>query len=338
MQPFAHYAHYPLAVATCALLGACAAKTPNYPAPPLFTSTVQAYHPSVVPLAPSTYPVPVAPLPLPRGAQLAGSDLIAEQDLLDVTVFKVPDLTRSVRVDTRGNITYPLIGTLRAKGLKPAQLEQEIARLLGQSYMNNPQVSVLVKESVQNRVTVEGAVRQPGVFPVVGGMTVLQAIANAGGLSEQADTRRAILLRRDAQGQVSQQPIDIAAIRQGRLQDMVLLQDDRIVVQEATYNRITVTGAVAQPGVFPLKEGMTFMQAVASAGGITRVANKYKAVLFRRTLDGQMQRYAVNLDAVYRGTSLDPMLQQDDRIVILEANERLLFEDATRLISPVTLF
>lgn len=325
-------------ISICLTLSACVAKTPNYPAPPLFASTVTAYNPSVVPLAPSAKPVPVAPMIIPQGVQEVGSDLIGEQDLLDITVFKVPDLTRSVRVDGQGYITYPLVGKLRAKGLRPAQLEDQLAKLLEQSYMHNPQVTVLVKESTQNRITVEGAVRLPGVFPVVGSMTVLQALAKAGGLTEQADSRRAVLLRKSANGQVSQQPIDIAAIRQGRLQDFTLLQDDRIVVQDAIYNRFTVSGAVGQPGVYPLKEGMTVMQAVATAGGMTRLANKYKAMIFRRGLDGREQRYAVNLDAIYRGTSLDPMIQQDDRIVILEAREKVIYDEATRFVSPLSLF
>ena len=325
-------------VSVCLVLSACATKTPNYPAPPLFASTVTAYNPSVVPLAPITRPIPVAPIELPKASQVAGSDLIGEQDLLDITVFKVPDLTRSVRVDGQGYMTYPLVGKLRAKGLRPAQLEQQLASLLEKNYMHNPQVTVLIKESTQNRVTVEGAVRLPGVFPVVGSMTVLQALAKAGGLTEQADSRRAILLRKDAKGELSQQPIDIAAIRQGRLQDFILLQDDRLVVQDAIYNRFTVSGAVGQPGVYPLKEGMTVMQAVATAGGMTRLANKYKALVFRRGLDGREQHYAVNLDAIYRGTSLDPMIQQDDRIVILEAREKVIYDEATRFLSPVTLF
>lgn len=325
-------------ISICLALTACATKTARYPAPPLFTSTVTAYNPSVVPLAPSTRPIPVAPMLLPRGVQEVGSDLIGEQDLLDITVFKVPDLTRSVRVDGQGYITYPLVGKLHAKGLRPAQLEEQLARLLAKGYMHDPQVTVLVKESTQNRITVEGAVRLPGVFPVVGSMTILQALAKAGGLTEQADTRRAVLLRKGADGQMSQQPIDIAAIRQGRLQDFTLLQDDRIVVQDAIYNRFTVSGAVGQPGVYPLKEGMTVMQAVATAGGMTRLANKYKALVFRRGLDGREQRYSVNLDAIYRGTSLDPMIQQDDRIVILEAREKVIYDEATRFVSPFTLF
>ncbi len=241
-------------------------------------------------------------------------------------------------IDSRGYITYPLIGQVRAKGLKPAQLERVIAQKLEQTYMNNPQVTVVVKESVQNRVTVEGAVNKPGVFPVSGRMTVLQAIALAGGLDARADVHSAVLLRRNANGQISQQPIDIAAIRQGRMQDLMLIQDDRIVVQEATYNRFTVDGSVAKPGVFQLQPGMTFMQAIAMAGGITELTDKTNATLFRRDRHGQFRRYAVNLEAIREGRAPDPLLERDDRIVMSEDGKKTFLRDASRFISPIKLF
>ena len=260
------------------------------------------------------------------------------QDLLEITVFKVPDLTREIRVNDRGEVTFPLIGSVRARGLTPAQLEQAIAAKLKATYMNDPQVTVVVKESVQNRVTVEGAVKQPGVFPVTGSMTVLQAIAMAGGLDPKADTHRAVLLRRNARGQMSQQPIDLAAIRDGRMQDLVLLQDDRIVVQEATYQRFTVSGSVATPGVYALREGMTFMQAIATAGGLTRLAEKDQAILFRRDQSGNFRRYAVNLEAIRDGLAVDPALGPDDRIVVVESGVRTFVDDASKFVAPIKLF
>ena len=123
---------------------------------------------------PAALPAPVRPLPLytrkvpaaktytpgkyPVGIK-AGSDLIAKQDLLEITVFKVPDLSREIRVGNNGSITFPLIGGVHAHGLTPAQLERQIEQRLGKDFMNNPQVTVVVKESTKNRVTVEGAVR-----------------------------------------------------------------------------------------------------------------------------------------------------------------------------------
>ena len=283
---------------------------------------------------PAALPAPLQPLPLytrkvpaaktytpgkyPVGIK-AGSDLISKQDLLEITVFKVPDLSREIRVGNNGSITFPLIGSVHAHGLTPAQLERQIEQQLGKDFMNNPQVTVVVKESTKNRVTVEGAVRTPGVFPVTGDMTVLQAIALAGGLAEKADTHRAVLLRRNFRGQISQQPIDIAAIRQGRMQDLMLLQDDRIVVPEGTYNRFTVNGEVTNPGVFDLRDGMTIMQAVSMAGGLTAKADRKQAVLFRRDQSGNFRRYTVNLRNIAEGREVDPAIGLDDRIVIAEA-------------------
>ena len=309
-------------------------------APPLTASnSIQASLPAPRPALPLyTRQVPVAktytPGKYPTGIR-AGSDIISKQDLLEITVFKVPDLTREIRVGNNGSVTFPLIGSVRAHGMTPAQLERQIEQRLGKDFMNNPQVTVVVKESTQNRVTVEGAVRQPGVFPVTGNMTVLQAIALAGGLEAKADTRRAILLRRNARGQISQQPIDIAAIRQGRMQDLMLLQDDRIVVQQATFNRFTVAGAVSNPGVFELQEGMTFLQAVAMAGGLTELADKRQAVLFRRNQSGNFQRYVINLKAIVEGGAVDPEIGMDDRIVLIDSKTRRLLRDASQFLGPI---
>lgn len=337
-----HTKYIILPVVSALLMSGCVTNKKN--TAPMLTAanSIHASLPAPLPVAPlSTRPVPMAttytPGKFPTGLR-AGSDLISPQDLLEVTVFKVPDLTRELRVDSRGQITYPLIGQVRAQGMKPAQLERIIAQKLEQSYMNNPQVTVVVKESVQNRVTVDGAVKKAGVFPVAGDMTVLQAIALAGGLEANADMHSAILLRKNAHGQVSQQPIDLGAIREGRMQDLALLQDDRIVVQEGTYNRFTVDGTVASPGVFPLQPGMTFMQAVAMAGGITDLADKEQANLFRRDQSGGFRRYAVNLQAIREGRVPDPLLERDDRIVMVESRTKTFLRDASKFVNPIQLF
>lgn len=331
-----------LPVVSGLLISGCGLTKKNTAPPLTAANSIHASLPAPAPVAPlSTRPVPVAttytPGQYPSGVR-AGSDLLSVQDLLEITVFKVPDLTRELRIDSRGYITYPLIGAVRAKGLKPAQLERVIAQKLEQTYMNNPQVTVVVKESVQNRVTVEGAVKKAGVFPVSGDMTVLQAIALAGGLDVKADVNNATLLRRNARGQISQQPIDIAAIREGRMQDLMLIQDDRIVVQEATYNRFTVDGSVSSPGVFQLQPGMTFMQAVAMAGGITELSDKTNATLFRRDRSGNFRRYAVNLEAIRDGRAPDPLLERDDRIVMGEDGTKVFLRDFGGLINPTALF
>lgn len=297
-----------------------------------------AYLPQPAPVRSAyTRPVPVSRIPAPAGIR-AGSDLIAAQDKLEITVFKVPDLTRELRVGTDGMITFPLVGQIRASGLRPAQLEQAIARKLAATYMKDPQVTVVVKESVQNRVTVEGAVKKPGVFPVIGSMTVLQAVAMAEGFTANADASGAVLLRKSSSGQISQQAIDIAAIRQGRMQDLLLLQDDRLFIPEATYKRFTVAGEVNSPGLFELRDGMTILQAVAMAGGMTRLADKKQALLFRRDDSGNFRRFKVNLQAIFEGRAADPYVDMDDRVVVLNSRTKTFLDEATRYITPPSLW
>jgi polysaccharide export outer membrane protein len=151
---------------------------------------------------------------------------------VEVDVYKVPDLSKDVRVDSDGNITLPLIGSVHAAGLSASQLERVIAQKLAKDYMNNPQVNVFVKESTRNKVTVAGAVQQSGVFPVTGEITLLQAISQAQGLNKLADQHNIFLFRKN--GKVVQRyRVNLDAINRGLAPDPVLMPDDRIVVLDS---------------------------------------------------------------------------------------------------------
>ncbi len=160
---------------------------------------------------------------LPTGT--SGSDRIAPQDLLEIDVFKVPDLSKEVRVDDNGNITLALIGTVRAQGLSASQLETQIATRLEKDYMHNPQVNVLVKESTASKVTVSGAVNTPGVYPLAGDTTVTQAIALAAGLSRLAVKDNVTVFRNGKPYTVM-----LADIEMGKVADPVVIAGDKIQV------------------------------------------------------------------------------------------------------------
>ena len=100
---------------------------------------------------------------------------IAPQDTLEIAVFQVPGLSKTIRVDSGGTILLPLIGQMTASGRTSKQLSDEVASELGKRYMNDPLVTVTVKESAGQRVTVDGAVIQPGIYPISGETTLLQA-------------------------------------------------------------------------------------------------------------------------------------------------------------------
>ena len=157
---------------------------------------------------------------------VTNSDLIAPQDTLDVNVFKVPDLSaKSLKVESTGKISLPLIGSVQVSGLTISQAEQKIRQRL-KEYMQDPKVSITrTDKAIGKRVTVEGEVKTPGVFPIKGNLSFLQAIAMAQGLSPLADARN-ILFYRDGK----QYQINLGLVRTGQIPDPVLRGDDRIVV------------------------------------------------------------------------------------------------------------
>ncbi|WMP17917.1 polysaccharide biosynthesis/export family protein [Thiothrix lacustris] len=165
----------------------------------------------------------IASASLPTGT--SGSDRIAPQDLLEIDVFKVPDLSKEVRVDDNGNITLALIGTVHAQGMSASQLEQQIATRLEKDYMHNPQVNVLVKESTASKITVSGAVNKPGVYPLAGDTTLTQAIALAEGLSHLAVKDNVTVFRNGKPYTVL-----LSEVEMGKIADPVVIAGDKIQV------------------------------------------------------------------------------------------------------------
>jgi polysaccharide export outer membrane protein len=154
---------------------------------------------------------------------------ISPLDKLQVSVFQVPDLSRDVDVDLGGNITMPLIGSVRAVDLTTSQLQERLEQQLGQRYLRNPDVTVTVRESSRRHITVDGAVRQPGQFQISGPTTLMQAVALARGTDETANPRRVAVFRQ-IQGQRMAAAFDLTAIRRGNAEDPVIYTGDIIVV------------------------------------------------------------------------------------------------------------
>jgi polysaccharide export outer membrane protein len=154
---------------------------------------------------------------------------IGPHDTLDINVFGVDALTRTVQVDAAGQIDFPLIGAVPAAARTTRELGQDIALRLNQRYLEAPQVSVMVKTSVTQRFTVEGSVENPGVFELPGRMTLLQAIATARGLNETGNPRHVVVFR-TVDGQRRAGLANLSAIRAGRTADPQIYAGDVIVV------------------------------------------------------------------------------------------------------------
>jgi polysaccharide export outer membrane protein len=164
------------------------------------------------------------------GGPVSGDYRIGATDLLKVTVFQVPDLSfDEVRVDTTGQIEMPLIGSVQAAGRTPPELAQEIARLLSDRYLQNPQVTVTVTQAASEKITVDGAVNKPGVYEMRGRTTLLQAVAMAEGPSRLADLE-SVAVFRTVEGRRMVALFDLAAIRNGQAEDPLVRGDDVIVV------------------------------------------------------------------------------------------------------------
>jgi polysaccharide export outer membrane protein len=156
---------------------------------------------------------------------------VGPNDLLDVEVLNLDGAKRTVRVNAAGYITMPLIGAVTVAGLTQQQVEARIAELYGAKYLQDPQVSVFIKEFTTERITVDGAVVKPGIYPLVGQMTLLRVIALAGGFGNIANSSKVMLFRQGENGQRQVATFDVDRIRSGTDTDPLIRGDDLIVVQ-----------------------------------------------------------------------------------------------------------
>lgn len=154
---------------------------------------------------------------------------IGPSDLLEISVFQVKELDRTVRVNSRGLISLPLIGAMNAAGMTNTELEDAISAKLQENYLQNPQVSVFIKEFTSQRVTIEGQVVKGGIFPLVGNTTLLQALALAGGVNEIAEQTVSVF-RLTGEGRREMLAYDVERIRDGSVLDPTMRNNDIVVV------------------------------------------------------------------------------------------------------------
>jgi polysaccharide biosynthesis/export protein len=178
---------------------------------------------------------------------------IAGLDVLDVSVFGVADLTRTVQVSSSGMITLPLINNVKAAGRTQGELERDIAKKLQAGYLQSPQVSVYIKEYNSQRITVDGAVKKPGIYPIKGQTSLLQAIALGEGLSDLADPS-GILLFRIVDNKRMAARFDLKQIRAGKMDDPTLKAGDIVMVDESQTRTMLrdVKSALPISGLFQL--------------------------------------------------------------------------------------
>jgi polysaccharide biosynthesis/export protein len=168
------------------------------------------------------------------GAYQGATDYrVGAQDLLAISVFGVQELSKEVRVNSNGQISLPLIGGVMAGGRTIPELEAELARKYSEGYLQKPQVSVFVKDFASQRVTLEGAIAKPGIYPITGKTTLLQAIALAGGVDDKTADLGGIVLMRQVDGKRMAAAYDLRQVRKGLVDDPLIYGDDIIVVEQS---------------------------------------------------------------------------------------------------------
>jgi polysaccharide biosynthesis/export protein len=161
----------------------------------------------------------------------ASEYLLGPDDVLAINVWKEPEISRTLPVRPDGNISLPLVGDLKASGRTPTQLQKEITEHLVE-YLSNPEVTVLVQEAKSHKFNIIGEVEKPGSYVMGGPMTVLDAIATAGGLREFARTTKIYVLRVNANGSRVRLPFNYKQVLKGNdlRADVQLQPHDTIVV------------------------------------------------------------------------------------------------------------
>ena len=157
---------------------------------------------------------------------------IGTQDLIEVQVLGVQDLRREARVNAKGLIGLPLIGAVRVQGLTAAEAEALIGGLYSKNYLQNPEVSVFIKEFTRQNVTIDGAVAKPGIYPIKGPTTLMQALANAGGQGALSDMADVVLFRMEDNERRALK-FDVTKIRAAEAPDPLLQPGDLIVVNRS---------------------------------------------------------------------------------------------------------
>ncbi len=179
---------------------------------------------------------------------------IGPLDVLDISVFKVPELSQSVRVADTGMINLPLIGEFPAGGKTAQEIEHELTKQLGVKYLKNPQVRVFVREHNSQQVTIEGAVKRPGVYPIKGEMTLMQLVASAEGVDKDTYSS-AMVVFRTVDGARTPLRFDYDDIKAGRASDPALRRGDLVIVdtsaaKTAFQNALKIVPAAGTLAIF----------------------------------------------------------------------------------------
>ena len=242
--------------------------------------------------------------------------VIGPDDVLDVQVFQVAELNRTVRVDQKGFITLPLLGLVKAEGLSPGELERQLAKLLSAKYLNDPQVSIFVRELKSNPVSVLGAVKMPGVYQIPSPKSLAEIIAMAQGLLDGPAGRAGDRILVTHASETTEVGVMELLHNEPKAAGLLIYPGDQVRVLPADV--VYVLGDVMKPGGYTLEtnQPVNVLQALALAGGPTRMAKLKDVVIYRQGANGTRVEISIELQKKLSGRDSEKVLQANDILFV----------------------
>jgi polysaccharide export outer membrane protein len=257
--------------------------------------------------------------PLQEAQSLQVNDYrIGPKDLLEIAVFELPELNQTVRVSEDGSITLSLLGKVDVSGLTAQELEKRLAALLDKQYTKGAHVTVFIKE--YQKVFVIGAVGRSGQYELVGPTTLLQVIAQAGGLTGQA-MNELFVYRLGSDGKQTRIVINLEDLMTNGNQELNIQLQPKDVVNVPIDQTLTVFvyGEVKSPGAITYlsSKKITLVQAIAQAGGTTEWAKRTRILIKRRDKRADKEvKFIVNLKKMISGKIAELVLEQGDVVIV----------------------
>jgi polysaccharide export outer membrane protein len=271
---------------------------------------------------------------------LVGPDYeIGPEDVVVVEVFNLPEMRQVVRVENDGTISVKLLGRVKVVGLTAVQLEKELERDWGKDYLEDPHVTVFIREAHSQPVSVVGAVEAPGIYQLTGHRTVVDMVALAGGLlkkSSGAAGRTIYVTRKSGFGDLKQvDGLQRVAPDQVRIDLRKLLYSNDTalnveikpfdIISVAKADIVYVVGAVKTPGGFLLedRDSVTVLQALAMAQGFLGSPAKSRTRIIRRLSNGSVTEIPIDIGKIMRGKADDVELSDNDILMIPDSAQKM---------------
>jgi len=268
--------------------------------------------------------------------------ILGPEDELEIEVFNVPELKETVRVAADGQVALPLIGRVQATGLTADQFRQEVADKWGENYLQDPQVSVFVKEFKARPVSVIGAVGKPDLYYLKGQRNLIEVLSMAGGFSKSSGSGRTVVVTRKSgfkdlevvEGMHVRGPdqieIDLNRLLYTRDPGLNIEIKPLDIISVSKADVVYVAGAVNKPGGFVLEDRptVTVIQALAMAGGTASTAAKGNARILRSEKDGSKIEVPVNLKKVLKGKAEDVTLASNDILFVPDSKAKMVTQRA----------